>query len=80
MSKLAGLHVDLVDELAGGRHDDRLGLLLLAEGAGGRAVRHQLLQDGQEEGRLAGGGVEWEELHKARHRQVTSSSRHSQAG
>ena len=59
MSKLAGLQEDLVDELAGGGHDDGLGLLLLTEGAGRHTVRHQLLEDGQQEGRplLAGGSL-----------------------
>lgn len=50
--ELPGLQVDLVDELPCWRDDEGLGLLQLAEGTGGGAVCHQLLQDGEQEGGL----------------------------
>lgn len=52
MGELAGLQEDLVDEFSGGGHNEGLGLLELTEAAGRHTVRHQLLQDGQQEGRL----------------------------
>lgn len=48
-SKLPGLLVDLVDELPGWGYNDRFGLLQFTEGAGCHALRHQLLQNGEQE-------------------------------
>lgn len=52
VGELPGLQVDLLDELPGWGHDDGRRLLELQEGAGCHAVRHQLLQDGEQEGSL----------------------------
>lgn len=56
VGKLPGLQVDLVDELPGWSHHDGFGLLELAEAAGGHAVRHQLLENRQQERSLVEGG------------------------
>lgn len=52
--ELSGLQVNLVDELPGWGNDDDFRLLELTEGAGCHTIRHQLLQNREQECSLEG--------------------------